>query len=81
MLLKVIVFVVHHDGHLMRGILRTRLLVGLRLFKDYSRMLHRGVETGLNNCPSLLQTMDRVIAPWALGQELRHVLGISRATS
>jgi hypothetical protein len=44
-------------------------------------MLHRCVETGLDACLSLLQAMDRVIAPRALGQELRHVLGISGATS
>jgi hypothetical protein len=81
MLLKVIIFVVHHDGYFMRGILRTWLLVGGRLFKDNSRMLHCCVEAGLDTCTSLLQTMNRVIAPRALGQELRHVLGISGATS
>jgi len=44
-------------------------------------MLHCCVEAGLDTCTSLLQTMNRVIAPRALGQELRHVLGISGATS
>jgi hypothetical protein len=53
-LLKVIVFVVHHDGYLMRGILRAGLLIGRRLFEDDSWVLHRCVEAGLDSYTSLL---------------------------